>query len=63
MGLNKYRNQLCLCGSGKKLKHCCWSKHLGICESFRPDNDLYTKGGRRRLPVFIKRTEDNLWLS
>lgn len=24
---NKMRNKLCLCGSGKKFKNCCWSKY------------------------------------
>lgn len=23
---NKYRNRACLCGSGKKVKNCCWHK-------------------------------------
>jgi len=55
MGLDKYRNQLCPCGSKMKYKYCCWSKHLGICESSRPDNDKFTKGGKRRLPVFVKK--------
>ena len=27
MSLDKYRNEICRCGSGKKFKHCCLVAH------------------------------------
>ena len=27
MSLDKYRNKICRCGSGKKSKHCCLAAH------------------------------------
>jgi len=27
MSLDRYRNQPCACGSGKKYKHCCQPRH------------------------------------
>jgi len=61
--LNKYRNELCPCGSKMKFKYCCWSKLLGICESTRPDNDKYYKDGRRKPYPVISEIDESIALS